>query len=332
MASPNPDVAVSSITKYMNGKVDNNTLLKSPLVWWLENKGTVKYGVGGVSYTPQAHIYQMQDPYGWNGRNMGSFPDPVMFRNPVHQWCGYIVQYMTLLWDQWENKEGDTRRFDREEEILKAYKKRWDQFFEAKFWLDNSTASPAGVVGIPGFMKGSGTYGTLTQSVSTNPAWTPTLLDGTSGLSGKPFASAPIDVLRRLINNHAQKGASSSVGITDRPSVGFTTQAIYEHLLSYHTAKAFTPVTVKTDEVGFNFANVVELNVPIYWSPQATSAQIQLLNPEDFEIVFQSPKKIMVRMSEPDQPLGELVQMFNKFLLCCKSPYNQAQLHTAGVT
>lgn len=332
MASPHPDNAVASITKYINGKVDNNTLLKSPLTYWIENKGTVNYGIGGISITPQAHAYQVNDPSGWNGRNLGTFPDPVNFRNPVHQWCGYITQYMTLEWEALENQAGDTRRFNRREEVLKLYKKRWDQFFESKFWLDNTSASPPGIVGLPGFMKGTGTYGTLTQSTSTNPAWTPTLVDGATAISGKTFATDPMAYFRRVVFNHAQKGASTSIGITDKPAIAFTTQAIFEHLLSYHTAKGFTPITVSTDEVGFNFGNVVEMGVRVYWSPQATSAQIQFLNPEDFVLDFQTDKRVVVRMTEPDQPIGQCVQMYNKLCFYCKSPYNQAQLHTAGVT
>lgn len=333
MSSPNPDVAVSTISKYVNGPVKNNTLTKWPLYWWIDKKGKTNHSVGGVNIQPQAHAYQVQSPTRWSRGYTGTFPDPVNFRSPTHNWGGYIVQYFIYQWDVLENQAGDTRRFDRKAKVLELVKKAWMPFYETKFWLDETASSPTGLGGLPAFMKASTTYGGLTQNATTHPAWTPTRLDGTTtGITGKTFANDPIAILRRLINTHSQKGASTGLGITDRPSVGFTTMAMFEHLLAYHTAKAFTPVTVKTDEVGFSFANVVELNIPIYWSPSATSAQLQLLNPEDMVLDFQTDEDIKVRMSEPDQPIGQVIQLYNKLCFYCENPYNQAQLHTSGVT
>lgn len=330
VSSPNPDIAVSTIYKYLSERVRNNTLAKSPLYYWIDKKGEKEFSVGGTRVAPNAHIYQVQQPVGWSRTQQGAFPDPVMFRSPVHDWCGYIVQYMTLEWDRLENQAGDTRRFDREKEILKAVKKTWEAFYETKFWLDGTTADPAGIIGLPGFMKNSGTYGTITQV--TNPTWTPTLLDGASGISGKTFATDPMAYFRRMINNHAQKGPSEGVGITDKPSIAFMTQSIFEFLLSYHTSKGYTPVTVSTDEFGFKMGSVAECGVNCYWSPSATSAEIQFLNPEDMVLMYQTPGEFVVRMPEIPQPIGEAVQIYNKLCFYCANPWNQARLFNTGVT
>jgi hypothetical protein len=325
-----PDVDVSTISKYFNGPVDNNTLSASPLYYHILNDASVSHNVGGTNIQPQAHLYQVQSMRRWGGRDHGSFPDPVNFRSPTHYWCGYLVQYFTSEWDRLANQSGDTQRFDREKTVLKAVKDNVYPFMETQVWANNGTAAPAGYVGLPGWLKNSSTYGTVTQS--SNASWTPTILDGTTGISGKTFSTAPLDYFRRTVNNHAQKGQSESAKIPGKLKKAFTTQAIFEFLLNWHTGQSHTPVTVKTDEVGNNFATILESGVEVYWSPQATSAQIAFINTSNIKMKFQTGKNLEVRMSEPLQVIGQCVQIYTKTCMYNENPYQDALLSNTGVT
>lgn len=328
--SPNPDITAATIYKYVNGPVQDNVLTKTPLMNGIKKYGTTKKGVGGTRYQPPAIRTSGQSPVGFNGRNLLSIPDPVMYTTVVQDWVGAITQYMTLEWDTWENRPGDTRLFDRNKQTLKDIKADWGPYWETKIWLDGSSASPASWLGLPAFLKNTGTYAGLAQ---TNSYWQPYIIDGSSGISGKTYANDPIAYIRRARNTLGTRGAGTGLSINGDSSVkGFTTQSMFEHLMSYHQAQGFSPITVNTDDVGFNFVNVVEVNTPIYWSPNATSAQMALLDMEGFELVFQTDDMMTVRVSESIQPIGQITQMYTKGLLNHNNPWHCGLISNSGVT
>jgi hypothetical protein len=331
MSSPNPDITASTIYKYVNGEVQDNVLTKTPFMNAVKKYGEIKKGVGGTRIQPPAIRTSGITPEAWTGRSLHQIPDPVMFTTIVFDWAGYITQYILLEWDKLENRPGDTRLFDRNKQVAKSIKADWGPFWETKVWLDGSSATPAGIIGVPGFMKATGTYGGLTQASAGTP-WAPVRLAGT-GISGKTYANDPIAYICNVRNTMAIRGAGTGLTMDGDNSVkAFTTQVMWEHLRSFHQAQSFSPVTVKTDDVGFNFMNIVECNTPIYWSPNATSAQMNFFDFEEFTLWFQTDDMLEVRVSESIQPIGQITQLYTKTSLTYGNPWKAGQIHTSGVS
>lgn len=331
MSSPNPDITASTIYKYVNGPVQDNVLTKTPFMNAIKQYGEIKKGVGGTRIQPPAIRTSGITPEAWTGRSLHSIPDPVMYNTLVFDWAGYITQYILLEWDKLENRPGDTRLFDREKQVAKDIKADWGPFWETKVWLDGSSATPAGIIGVPGFMKASGSYGGLTQASASVP-WAPVRLSGT-GISGKTYANDPVAYIRNVRNTLAIRGAGNGLSINGDSSVkAFTTQTMFEHLMSFHQTQGYTPITVKTDEVGFNFVGVVECNTPVYWSQNATSAEMNFFDFSEFTLWFQTDDMLEVRVSESIQPIGQITQLYTKLCLTYGNPWKAGQIHTSGVS
>jgi hypothetical protein len=331
MSSPNPDVQAATLSKYGNGEVKDNVLTKTPFLGAVEKFGEVMYSQGGVNYQPQAFRYN--DGPGveqWSGRGSHQIPDPVMYTNPTFEWTGGIVQYIDMEVDALENQAGDTRRFNLAKQRRKDIENDWQPYWEAKLWLDGSSLTPTYWLGVPAFLKATGTYGTLAQ---TNSYWAPYTLDGSSGVGSVTYANDPLKSIRYVVMGMAERGAGKGIRIEGEKSIrAFTTSAMYQHILSYHQSVGNTPITVSTDEVGYNFANIVEHGVRIYYSPSATASEMAFLDFSEFEFVFQTPDMFKVRVSESIQPIGQITQMYTRGQLVHRNPWKNGRIHTSGVS
>ena len=331
MSSPNPDVQAATLTKYGNGPVKDNVLTKTPFLGAVKKFGEIMYSQGGVNYQPQAFRYNSGPGVEqWTGRGLHQIPDPVMYTNPTFEWTGAIVQYIDLKVDELENQSGDSRRFNLAKQRRKDIENDWEPYWEAKFWLDGSSLTPTYWLGVPAFLKSTGTYGTIAQ---TNSYWQPATLDGSSGVNSVTYANDPIKSIVNVRNTMAIRGAGKGLMIGgDSSVIAFTTQAMWEHLRSFHQSIGYTPITVSTDEVGINFANIVECNTKIYWSPSATSAEMALLDMSEFELIFQTPDMFTVRVSDSIQPIGQITQMYTRGQLVHRNPWKNGRIHTSGVS
>lgn len=331
MSSPNPDVQAATLYKYGNGEVKDNVLTKTPFLGAIKKFGEIMYSQGGTRYQPQAFRYN--DGPGaeqWDGRGSHQIPDPVMYTNPTFDWTGAIVQYIDLEVDRLENQAGDSRRFNLAKQRRKDIENDWEPYWEAKFWLNGASLTPTYWLGVPSFLKSTSTYGEISQTAS---YWQPVTLDGSSGVGSVTYANDPIKNIRNVRLQMAERGAGKGLLITgDNSVIAFTTRAMYEHLLQYHQSIGYSPITVSTDEVGINFANVVESNTKVYWSPSATSAEMAFLDMSEFELVFQTPDMFKVRVSDSIQPIGQITQMYTRGQLIHRNPWKNGRIHTSGVT
>ena len=331
MSSPNPDVQAATLAKYGNGPVKDNVLTKTPFYGALKKFGEIKYGVGGTSYIPQAFRYDSGPAVEqWTGRGLHQIPDPVMYANPSFDWTGAIVQYIDLEVDKLENQAGDTRRFDLAKQRAKDIKNDWEPYWETRAWTDGSSLSPTYWLGLPSFLKSTGNYGTIAQ---TNSYWQPVTLVGTTGVGGVTYANDPIKSIVNVRNSMAIRGAGRGLQISgDSSVIAFTTQAMWEHLRSFHQSISYHPVTVSTDDVGINYANIMECNTKIYWSPSATSAEMAFLDMEEMELVFQTKDMFVTRVSDSIQPIGQITQMYSRGQLVNRNPWKNGRIHTSGVS
>ncbi len=325
---PNPDVSAATHQKFVAGPVTDAVLKATPFLNEVKKRGNIKYGVGGTEYQPPP-IRKGQMPIGpWTGYNIGIVPEPQLFATPSFPFTGYISQWVFLEWNRLANQEGNTRIADMYAEYLKAEKGDWAVYFNSLFFSDGSTATPAGLLGLPSFMKASGTYGGLNQS---NAWWQPVRLDGSTGLANRTFATDPLAYLERLMNNIAQLGASTGVAIDNRPDFGMTTQTMFEHLKMTFANRTYQAATVNTESVGMNFINVMAVGATIYWDPGCTANTLYVLRLDDAELVFQTEKMFGTKTYYQEQPIGEAHQTFTKGNFVYRDVRSAGMLYNSGV-
>lgn len=327
MANSNLDVIATTHARYVKGPVTDGVLTASPFYYLLKQKGKMKYGVSGTQYGPGVLRYASHVINKWGGADVKQIPIPRLFTNWQVDWSGYFSQWATIEWDMLENK-GEEAIADLYQETQDAVRDDWAIFLEGLLFTDGSSESPPGLLGLPAFVKATGSYAGIAQ---TNSYWQSNIIAGNS-IAGKTFESHPIAYIRRLLNNIGIKGKSDGPMPNNRPDFAITTQSAYEHLLNYYTSYANIPLTVNAETVGMGWRHVIVDGVEVYYSPSCTSQTLYMLTMKDMEWVFQTKSMFATATHEIPQPIGsEAYQTWTKCALVNRSPRRTGAITSLGV-
>jgi hypothetical protein len=328
MANANLDVLATTHAKYVKGPVTDGVLTASPFYYLLKQRGKMKYGVSGTKYGPGVLRFDTHTINKWGGSNVSAVPIPRMLTNWEHDWVGYYSQWASIEWDLLENK-GEEAIAEMYATHQQAMKDDWEVFINGLLFTDGTSETPAGLAGLPAFVKATGTYGGIAQ---TNDYWKANILTG-SGISGKTFETHPVAYTRRLLNTIGNKGKSSGGKPNNRPDFAVTTLAMYEHFLNYFEAKGQTVITANQETVGLGWTNVMIDGMEIYWDNGCTSQAMYMLTMKDMEWVFQTSSMFGTATHEVPQPIGsEINQTWTKCALVCRQPRRTGAITTSGIT
>jgi hypothetical protein len=329
MANANLDVIATTHAKYVKGPVTDGVTTSSPFYFLMKEKGRLKYGIPGTTYGPGVLRTAQHDIRKWGGMDVKPIPIPRMFTNWQHDWCGYFSQWATIEWDMLENR-GEEAIANMYQETADAVIDDWANFMNTLLFADGSSETPAGLVGLPGFMKATGTYGGIAQ---TNDYWQCNTLTG-SAISGKTFESHPYAYMRRAMMNTANKGVTPNGGRpTNKPDFCITDQSAYEHIVNYHTtAFGYQPMAVNEKTFGMGWRNFIFEGMDVYYDNGCTDQTMYFLTMKDMEWVFQTKSMFATATHKIPQPIGtEAHQTWTKMALVCRSPRRQAVITSLGV-
>lgn len=330
MPNTNLDVLATTHARYVKGPVTDGVTDSSPFYFLLKKKGTIKYSQHGTQYGPGVLRNLRHDIKKWGGTDVKSIPIPRLFTNWAFDWCGYMSQWATIEWDMLENK-GEEAIADLYQETADALLDDWANFVNGLLFADGSSESPPGLLGLPAFMKATGTYGGLAQTAA---PWQPYVLHGTTGIVGKTFESHPYAYMRQATTTLATRGLNPQSGRpSNRPDFCITDLSAYNHIVNYHTtAFGQAPMAVNEETFGMGWRNFVFEGIDVYYDSACTDQTMYFLTMKDMEWVFQTKSMFATATHKIPQPIGsEAHQTWTKCALVCRSPRRQAIITNLGV-
>lgn len=323
----NLDVIATTHARFVKGPVTDGVLTASPFFYLLKQRGKMKYSVPGTQYGPGVLRYDTHVINKWGGADVKQIPIPRLFTNWAADWCGYFSQWATIEWDMLENRDEEAIA-DLYQETQDAVRDDWAVFVNNLLFTDGSSESPPGLIGLPGFVKTTGTYLTIAQ---TNAYWQSNVITGSS-ISGKTFESHPLAYIRRLANNIGAKGKTDGPMPNNRPDFAITTQSAYEHIINYMQSFMNIPVSVNQETFGMGWRHAVIDGVEIYYDPNCTSQTLYMLTMKNMEWVFQTKSMFATATHKIPQPIGsEAHQTWTKTALVNRSPRTTGAITSLGV-
>lgn len=329
----NPSLTATTRTnfaKLMGGDVANAVTNATPLFRKIKQAGNIATGKGGLNVRPNPVRYRKHTISLWTGRNTTGGYEPDLYTYPTHEWGGYQNLYFDNEFDNLAN-QGEEELADMVREFAKALTEDWPTFFEGELFQAATTGE---INGLQSFMKITGTYGTLSQAAQDADNfywWAPTVINGTTGLTGRTFKSDPKMYMKRLANTVANRNKSGSVKMNRPLDFAITTQDIWEHLSTYYENNTRQNITVSTDTVGLNSDMIMSEGMEVYWSQSCPSGYLFALAVDKMYLWMQTKGWFGTRTGDVMEPISNYYQSWWKGQLFTNEPRRHGVINTISV-
>lgn len=324
MAYTNPGLTATTHALYVKHKIVDGVLLNNAFWRRVKSMGKMHMGKGGTQIGPGTIRSSTLTVQNWAPMDVPVISQPNIVTQGYHQWTGLIGHYLLSQWDAWGNQGKPEAIEYMQQTYLEALKADFETAMEQAVFLNGSTSVPAGITGLPGFMKQTGSYGNIAQ---TNSYWQPYTLVGS--------AQTPTYFLNPYLSlRKARQFAIKGTGDRKENQINLIVMPQAEHIhLSNYMYTTFGRITAPEDDIDFGSDAAMIDQVPVIWDPYCTANTVYLLNMRYFHLYSGPSELLHPRSGEFNHaPVAEWHQILAKWQLVNTSPRNQSYITGTGVS